>query len=418
MASLHEFSIKVVGELVKSGNFSAALDLFEQEIQPTSETLHIKATILGLLNHLFEAQLVLEKALALDSNNPLIMTDLADSMLKQGHISAAKLLLERAIQIDPACGDAYFELGLIEFNAESFQEALPFFDLAIVNLSRNSFPHTLKARTLMGLQEFSLAQESFNRALNINPNDLEAHFFLADLYETMGERMNGLPHLEHILKINPAHILALQMLSADYFELNRFSDALHLLKKLLALDTKNSECRVRIAGCLFELGKYEMAAAAFDSIEKLNPKDIVAICLKGMCHVFLKAYSDAMTAFKRASALDPNNFMPFQYMGIMFMQMTRYAEAVKAFSKAIALSPDQPELYSSLGTSLAETQNFSEAIKAHEKACSLSSDMNYLFMLANTLRKSGDIQGAKAAYQVCIQENSQFKEALTALNTL
>jgi len=387
------------------------------ESEWTWDTYYLQGTTLRFSHRLEDAEVAFECAFKKDPQQPLVMVALAEFKTSKRHYDEALSLLNRAIQVDSTYGDAYTQIGLIFFDQGHYSEALSYFDRAVGYLPRESTPLTLKGRSLVAMGDQIPAADCFSRALVLNPDDIEAHYFSSELALSMGDVSKTVSHLEDVLRLAPRHVKALETLGLLYAELDRHDDALRIITAWREIDPTNIEIQFRYATGLFQLKRYKDALVAFEKLEQQSSGFLV-LTGKGLTQIYLKAYPEAMETLKKASALEPLSPVPFLYMGILFMNIAKYAQAVKAFEKSIACHPDNHEAYNAMATCLAELKQFPEAIAAHQKAFELSRDMAYKVFLGNTQKKSGDFEAAKATYKECIQADPKFKDAIMAMRDL
>lgn len=414
-----EYFMIMATDALKKMDLSTALKAMRQI--PTSdetwETQQLKGTILKLLGSFSEAVTVFESALILHPKDPALMTDMAESLAKMGEVTKAQRLLEEALQISPEYGEAHFQLGLLYFETAQFEEALPCFSAAVARMPTEASPFTLKARTLFALND-PQAESFFQQALQRNPKDPEAQYFLSEVYFEKGDIVKALVALEAVVALMPNHKEALHTLGFTYFNLSRFSEALPFLKKELMQDPNNTEIQLQISLCLTETGDAQSAIRMLEPLLQSDPNDVSLLCAKGMAQIKSKTYKEAMETLKHAAQIAPSDFMPFHYLGILFKDMMRYDDAIKAYSKAIALDPQNHDLHSALGGCFLATQRFAEATQSFQKAISISPQMITKLLLGRALLASGDTTAAEHVFSAAVLENPEIKSQVLTFKTM
>lgn len=343
----------------------------------TWETYHLKGILLSALNRFSESDDILAKALEMNPKDPILLTDMGENKRLQGQNDAAKQLLLQAVALNPKCGDAVFQLGLLEFESTHYEEALPLFDSAATLMATDSSPLTLKARTLTRLKRDEDAKAIFESALTRNPKDIEAHYYLAQLSIRQGYADPAIRHLEAVLAIDPAHNSALQQLSVAYIESDQFELALPHITTLLAADSRDLDTQFRYATCLSGLQRHTEAVAAYDQILTQTPDDVTTICAKGLAQINANDSKSAMTTLKSATLIDANHPLPYYYVGIAYMKSERWDEAAKALTKALNLGGPSPDIASALGTCYLALNQPKEAVTAFQKAAQSSPQQGY-----------------------------------------
>jgi tetratricopeptide (TPR) repeat protein len=379
--------LEPIKNAVESGDIKRALTLLEK-VDATSHTVEIcqlKGTLHTMCNNFSQAKLELQKGLALLPTSPDIATGLAEVYLKMGHAKEAKQRLTDIVIQHPAFSRAHFQLGLMAFNDENFKDAITHLEASSSVPNPHPSALTVLARTYLDLKDYKKAGPLFVKALKNNPNDIEAHCFLAELYIVIGEGVKSVKHYEKILEIAPTHAEAIRLCGIAYLHQGKYKEALVLLEKTLAFEPSNNQYQFRYASCLTSLGHHDKAIKVYTNLEKNNPKNQLVMCSKGMSQLLKEDYSTAIKTFKNAVQIDPKNSTPYQYIGILFMKMKKLDKAANAFSKAIALEPNIAELHCLLGTCLLELKQNKEAIIAFSKAVELSPLEGYQTLLAKAI---------------------------------
>lgn len=179
--------------------------------------------------------------------------------------AAAQNYLE-VVNINPAFSEAWFNLANCSYKLEEFDLALNYLQNAEKYEKNNPKVQNLKGLILLALGEKQLAFEVFNQVLQKYPNDIDAHFGIAEI-ELYNGKFTG-AELEYIeaLKRQPMNRKALLSLALVCAETERFTQAekylrqalqyysgepeVHYLASIINImkgDLKNAEMQIRIA---------------------------------------------------------------------------------------------------------------------------------------------------------------------------
>lgn len=85
---------------------------------------------------------------------------------------------------------------------------------------------------------------------------------------------------------------------------------------------------------------FEKAARAYDKLADKNPKDAGAHFYLGLAYAKLGEYEDAVKAYKQAVKLDEEDDEKFYELGVAHCKLAQYKEGIKAFEKALEINPD------------------------------------------------------------------------------
>lgn len=161
----------------------------------------------------------------------------------------------------------------------------------------------------------SRAAQEYEKALHYEPSDLETRMELADLYLSLGEYGNALPHLKTVLKERADDPRALNALGIAYQLKGKDEEAITCWRKVLAGDPHNPLAR-EMAGAYHA----KRAFSYWDGGE----------------------YTKALEELERQIALKPEAFHPHIDRGEIYLEMGRETQAAEAFSQALATNPKDP----------------------------------------------------------------------------
>lgn len=169
-------------------------------------------------NAYVEAIANFKKSAEADPNYALAYVGLADSyLLAAGHIDnpvvealpAAKVSLDKAIQIDPSLGEAHATLGIIESSYYFDWNAAEREYQTAIRLSPNYVTaHHWYAEFLTMMGKFDLSEAEFDVALNLDPASPIILTDLAQLYNFEKNYQRSISTLDEVLKLDPSFHLA------------------------------------------------------------------------------------------------------------------------------------------------------------------------------------------------------------------
>ena len=138
-----------------------------------------------------------------------------------------------AINENPAYYDAYLHLAQCSYQLGEFELCLDQLVLAEKYAKDSSDVNNLRGMTYIALGEFSEARGIFERVLKKAPNNVDAHFGLAELDLFDGRITGAEKQYSEILKrqtLNRKALLSLALVSA---ELKKFDKAEHYVKQAI-----------------------------------------------------------------------------------------------------------------------------------------------------------------------------------------
>jgi tetratricopeptide (TPR) repeat protein len=193
---------------------------------------------------------------------------------------------------------------------------------------------------------------SFNKAIEINPNNSNAWVNKAYLLERLNRNEEALLAYDKAIEINPknskernsrdfryeksiAYSNKAQLLS----ELQRYEEALTTYNKAIEINPNNSNAWDNKASLLERLNRNEEALATFDEAIKVSPNDYDIWISKGSFLRNLERFEEALSAYDKAINIDSNKSTAWTNKAYLFEQLGRFEEALAAFKKSNGENP-------------------------------------------------------------------------------
>src|SRR6187551_2388266 len=172
----------------------------------------------------------------------------------------------------------FFDLGLA-FNAlKQHQKALESFDLAI-QLQPDFFEaHSNRGAMLAALGRHEDAIESYRKALTIRPDFADAHCNLASALTQLRRYDEALASLDRALALRADYPDALYNRGNALKPLQRYEEALASYDRAMALQPNHADTHNNRGQVLRELERYDEALASYDRALALRPKHVMAHC--------------------------------------------------------------------------------------------------------------------------------------------
>lgn len=206
--SIHKDAIKEM----QAGNYEKAIELFMKAVEqdPNEPTGYINiGNIFASLNDAEQAEPFFQKALTLDENAGTAFYGLANLYYNQERFEEAAKLYEKAIKTGLDSADAYFMLGKSLEQAGSDRLALPYLQRA-VELNPEDVEIALSYGILLAKMElYKEARPVFESILVTAPDHADAHYNMGLLYIVDTEdKASAMSHLEQAFTAEPEHTQA------------------------------------------------------------------------------------------------------------------------------------------------------------------------------------------------------------------
>ena len=199
-------------QALEAGNFEKAVAEFIQaaEEAPDDPVGYVNVgNVFASLGDVEKAEPFFQKALTLDSEMGTAFYGLANLYYNQERFDEATTLYEKAIQCGVKEADAYFMLGKSLESAGKGRLALPYLQTAI-ELAPDDHEIRLSYGILLANEGvYEVAEGEFQKILEVQENNADAHFNLGYLYAVSTEdKERALHHLERAYTIEPEHVQA------------------------------------------------------------------------------------------------------------------------------------------------------------------------------------------------------------------
>jgi adenylate cyclase len=196
----------------------------------------------------------------------------------------AAALFQRAIDLDPsyaaayaALGGSHFEAvvsGWTEFRQEELEQAETLAQKALALDPTGTSAYRLLAMINLYKRRYDLALGQVDRALEINPSDVDSYQVRGNILVWAGRAAEGLPWLEGVLRLDRGHILTTQSLCWAYYFLGRYNDAVEAGDRALARSPgRNGQAFIHpfLAAAYAELLRNQEAEGERTIVMRLSP---------------------------------------------------------------------------------------------------------------------------------------------------
>jgi tetratricopeptide (TPR) repeat protein len=151
-------------------------------------------------------------------------------------------------------------------------------------------------------------------------------------WSLLGDFDRSLSSYNHALALNPDLIDAYNDRGALYQNAGRYSEALADYEKALALDPEHRLANSNKAAVLHKLGRLAEAEAAFDKAIA-DPAFAWTYVERGSLFESLEKYDQALSDYDQAISLEPNYKLAYANKGYRLRELGRYAEALIALER-------------------------------------------------------------------------------------
>ena len=194
----------------------------------------------------------------------------------------ARLMFQRAIDIDPRYSLAYaalawsylnaFYYGWTQFPNKALERANDLSKKALNIEESSALAHSALGSIYLRRRQYDLAMSELERAIELNPNDTQSQRQLGSVMLYSGRKNEAIYWLESALRLNPHLSLgAFMLLGQGYYLSDRYQDAITILQKGLAKNPDYVGHHIMLAAAYAQVGNIEEARRSAASVLRLDP---------------------------------------------------------------------------------------------------------------------------------------------------
>jgi len=144
---------------------------------------------IGLLlqGHLKGAEAIFTKVTAMEPDYADGWVNVGRARLQEGNLAGAEEVLRQALKVNPELAKTHFFLGSVLKNDGRYDEAQKHLAIAAEKYPRDRVVRNQLGRVLFLQRQFDAAIAEFTRVLDVDPEDLQAHYNLMLSYQGTGK---------------------------------------------------------------------------------------------------------------------------------------------------------------------------------------------------------------------------------------
>lgn len=205
---------------------------------------------------------------------------------------------------------------------------------------------SLAAGVFYSMGNASKAEKFLKKLLEFQPNDLETHALLADIYAKQRDYASAISAYKKITELDPSNDLAYYGLGDVYIKMMNWKEAIPALEKAVELNSDHADAYFNIATAYQELKQFENAAEAYKKFIASGPRQAFdAYNRLGVCQMELEQYADAVTSFQEALKGIPDDVNIMYKLAQSYEKAGQYEQAEETYYKLAELSPTDARIY-------------------------------------------------------------------------
>lgn len=223
------------------------------------------------------------------------------------------------------------------------------------------------ARALHG-KHLVIAEEYFLKAKSLNPSGGRPGLGLARVALARGDHKKAIQYLRQTIETNPNFIEAHRLLMDIFLEMGAQDGYYKEASILNELSPDNPVYLVALAEKALDLGDLGAAESYYKRSVLLSPS--MGAAHKGLGDIAFskEEYERAGKHYKKALDLEPRNISCLNSLGLTFVKIGRFKEGMSKYMAALSISPENPKVLFNLGHAWEKQENYEKAEIYYEHA--------------------------------------------------
>ncbi|MDQ6785687.1 MAG: tetratricopeptide repeat protein [Acidobacteriota bacterium] len=317
-------------------------------------------------------------------------------------------------------GNQAYEDGNYNLAEESYRKAIelnPNFALAYGNLGLSLVKDESRLKE---------AEESYRKAIELDPNFADAYISLGNLLLKDESRLKEAEEsYRKAIELNPVYALAYSNLGILLFkDATRLKEAEESYRKAIELNPNFADTYYNLGVLLAEdKSRYVEAEESYRKAIQLDPNHANAYYnLGNLLFKDATRLKEAEESYRKAIELNPNFASVYYNLGVVIAEdKSRYVEAEESYRKAIQLDPNHANAYHNLGNLLFKnTTRFKEAEESYRKAIELNPNFALAYGNLGLLlaKDESRLKEAEESYRKAIELDASYVDNYSNLGNL
>lgn len=409
------------------GNMELAENYFKEclKLDPTSIAVKYELGNVYRYNGLYDLAINYAKVCAnSDIKNEWYQMLYIECLHNRRQYNDAADVYSRLIKNYPYRAEFYEGLAGEQMYAGNYEKSFKTYDELEKKFGQNEAFTLNKIKLLKQLRKTNEAELEFKNLIKFNPSEIRYYTYLAEFYQETNQPTKAMETYQQALQKEPNNPMV-HLALADYYKLQNDKENFYKeIKTAFENPELEPETKTKILISFFQLAETDpnfskQANELLDITLRLHPTSAEAHAFKADVLYRDKKFAEAKTEYEKSISLDKNKFSiwtqllyleseqndnislekhsaeamelfpnqaaPYYFNGVANMQLKQYAKAIEAFNEGVEFVYDNNPLllqfYSNLGESYNAIKNYEKSDKAFDNA--LKVDPDNAFILNN-----------------------------------
>lgn len=306
----------------------------------------------------------------------------------------------------------YYADGSTLLEQQNYQAAIESFNKAIELDPNYALAFNDRGVANYHLNNLQTAQEDYSKAIELDPNYAYAYHNRGIVSVDLNQNNEALADFNRSIELDPSYVSAYNYRCYVYNNLGDSQRALTDCNKAIELDPSYSYAYHNRGIANYNLGKRQEALADYNKAVELNPSYANSYVGRGLTRHDLKDLPGALADYNKAIELDPQNVIAYNNRCYVRNDLTDYQQAIADCNKAIELNPNYALAFSNRGNAYYFQNDYQNALADYNQAIEL--DPNYglaYYNRGNVHHALRDLQKALTDHNKAIELSPTYANA-------
>ncbi|QHE76684.1 XrtA/PEP-CTERM system TPR-repeat protein PrsT [Hydrogenophaga sp. PBL-H3] len=337
---------------------------------------------------------ILRKAIDAAPNEKIPRVMLVEYLLQQKDPRGALSSAQGAVLAVPDAPELIDALGRAQAANGEYNQAMSSFNKLAGLLPQSAQPHLRIASVHAALKNSAAAQQSLHRALELQPNFLNAQRALVELAMQDKKPADALLISKTVQKQRPKEGVGFLMEGDIHFSSRNWTNAVEAYRSGLKA-APSTELAIKLQTALGFAGKLAEADRSGAEWVKSHPNDVGFLLFLGDRALSIKNLQEAQRQYERVIELQPKNALALNNLAWVAGRLGR-ADALSLAERAVAAAPNQPAFMDTLAGLLSEKGEHAKALEIQKKVVlAQPNSPTFKLNLAKIYLASGDKSSAR-----------------------
>lgn len=332
---------------------------------------------------------------------------LAEMDFAEGKSADAERQVQEVLKENPRSSEGLILTGRMALTRRNGKDAVQAFRTVLHDQPELAAIHYLLGQAYQLTGDTNLAKESFERAVVLYPDQVEAKRSLAVLESKIGRYQQARARLDELLKQRPDDVTALDMLMTLDLMTKNWPGAQHTLERLRQVSSGNNYVALMAEGRFHEAQhRLRDASRAYERATTLVPNEPEPLLALVKMDVALDQAIQSRTRLE--SFLVSHKDHPFAHglLGEVLSIMKEYDEASRHYREAVRVNPKWMTPWLNWATLSLSQQQPDRAVEVLQEGLKANPDSEELYLLlASAHSQQGQIDLAMVAYETTLRLN-------------